>query len=114
MGVVAAALLAGGRSDSLAVPFWAQAGCGAVLALGTCAGGWRVIRTVGRGIAPHPAARRLAADTAAGAVVLVSSAAGAPVSTSQVRAASVVGAAPVPAGGATSGPRSSAGSQSRG
>jgi PiT family inorganic phosphate transporter len=92
-GVAAAALLAGGHTTTLSVPFWAQASCGSLLAFGTCTGGWRVIRTVAVGIARMRPLDAFAADSAAATVVLVSSAAGAPVSTSQVRAASVVGAA---------------------
>ena len=50
MGVIAALLLAAGRLQTFEVPLWAKVGCGAAITLGTALGGWRIVRTVGRGI----------------------------------------------------------------
>ena len=50
IGVIAALLLADGRIDTLSSPLWATLACAAALTLGTGLGGWRIIRTVGRGI----------------------------------------------------------------
>jgi PiT family inorganic phosphate transporter len=91
VGVVAALLLATGHVDTLAAPTWATLLCAGALTAGTALGGWSIIRTVGRGIYrihPHEA---LASQTSSAAVILGSSFAGAPTSTTQVVASSVVG-----------------------
>ena len=91
MGIVAALLLAGGRVQTLTVPLWATLACGAALTLGTLLGGWRIVRTVGRGIYRLGALDAFASQTAATAVILPASYVGAPVSTTHVVASSVIG-----------------------
>lgn len=91
MGVIAAVLLADGRSATLDVPLWAKLGCGAALTVGTALGGWRIVRTIGRGIVRLRQVDGLASQTGSTAVILAASAIGAPVSTTQVVASSVVG-----------------------
>jgi PiT family inorganic phosphate transporter len=91
MGVIAALLLASGHEQTLSVPGWARLGCAAALTVGTLLGGWRIVRTVGRGIVRLGALDAFASQTAATAVILTASYAGAPVSTTQVVASSVVG-----------------------
>ena len=101
MGVIAALLLASGHVHSLSVPLWVKLACGATLTLGTAMGGWRIVRTIGRRIFHLEPIDGLASQTASTAVILAASYAGAPVSTTQVVASSVVGvgarAAPDPA-----------------
>ncbi len=91
MGVIAALLLADGRLQTFTVPLWAKLGCGAALTVGTLLGGWRIVHTVGRRIFRLRAIDALASQTGATAVILASSYVGAPVSTTQVVASSVVG-----------------------
>ena len=91
MGVVAALLVAGGREDTATVPGWARLACGAALTAGTLLGGWRIVRTLGRRIVRLGALDAFASQTAATAVILGSTYAGAPVATSQVVASAVVG-----------------------
>ena len=91
MGVIAALLLAAGRLDTFDVPLWAKVGCGAAITLGTALGGWRIIRTVGRGILHLAPIDSLASQTGSTAVILPASYLGAPVSTTHVVVASVVG-----------------------
>jgi len=91
MGVIAALLVADGRLNGFSVPLWAKLGCGVVLALGTSMGGWRIVQTVGRRIVRLAPVDGLASQTASTGVILAASYAGAPVSTSHVVAASVVG-----------------------
>jgi PiT family inorganic phosphate transporter len=91
VGVIAALLLADGRIDSLAAPSWAVLACGVALTLGTSLGGWRIIRTVGRRIYRIESIEGLASQSSSAAVILGASLAGAPTSTSQVVASSVVG-----------------------
>ena len=91
MGVIAALLLASGHIDTLAVPLWVKLACGAALTLGTAMGGWRIIRTIGRRIFRLAAIDGFASQSASTAVILPASYLGAPVSTTQVVASSVVG-----------------------
>jgi PiT family inorganic phosphate transporter len=91
MGVIAALLLADGRSQTLTVPLWVKVGSGAALTVGTLLGGWRIVRTVGRGIIRLGPLDSFASQTAATAVILPASYVGAPVSTTHVVASSVVG-----------------------
>ena len=91
IGTVAALLLAAGRIDSLAAPVWAKLACAAALTAGTALGGWKIIRTVGRGIYRIRAVDGLASQAASAGVILGASIVGAPVSTTQVVASSVIG-----------------------
>lgn len=91
IGVIAALLLAAGRIDSLAAPLWTKVACAAALTAGTALGGWRIIRTVGRGIYRIQPVDGLASQTASTGVIFGASLLGAPVSTTQVVASSVVG-----------------------
>lgn len=91
IGVVAALLLAAGQVDSLTAPMWAKVSCAAALTVGTALGGWRIIATVGRRIYRIRPEEGLLSQTASAGVILASSLLGAPVSTTQVVASSVVG-----------------------
>jgi inorganic phosphate transporter, PiT family len=91
VGVVAALLLANGKIDSLAAPTWATVICAAALTVGTGLGGWRIIRTVGRRIYRIQPIEGLSSQTASTGIILGASFLGAPTSTTQVVASSVVG-----------------------
>ena len=91
IGVIAALLLAGGRISSLAAPTWVTFVCAAALTAGTALGGWRIIRTVGRGIYRFQLIEGVASTGASAAVIFGASLAGAPTSTSQVVTSSIVG-----------------------
>ena len=91
VGVVAAVLLANGRIGSLAAPTWVILVCAGALTVGTALGGWRIIRTVGRGIYRFQMIEGLASTGSSAAVIFGASLLGAPTSTSQVVASSVVG-----------------------
>jgi PiT family inorganic phosphate transporter len=91
MGVIAALLLAAGRVQTFEVPVWAKVACGAAITLGTALGGWRIVRTVGRGILHLAPIDSFASQTGSTAVILPASYLGAPVSTTHVVVSSVVG-----------------------
>jgi PiT family inorganic phosphate transporter len=91
VGVIAALLLADGRIDALSAPIWAKVACAAALTLGTAAGGWSIVRTVGRRIYHLHPVDGLCSQGASAAVILGASLLGAPTSTTQVVASSVVG-----------------------
>lgn len=91
IGVVAALLLADGRTDTLSAPIWATVGCAGALTIGTALGGWRIVETVGRRIYRLQPIEGLVSQTASAGVILGASIVGGPVSTTQVVASSVVG-----------------------
>jgi PiT family inorganic phosphate transporter len=91
VGVVAALLLGAGKIDSLSAPTWATLVCALGLTAGTALGGWRIIRTVGRRIYRLQRIEGLASQASSAGVIFGASLLGAPTSTTQVVASSVVG-----------------------
>lgn len=93
MGAIVLALVAAGRlADGTSVPNWVRLLAATALALGTAAGGWRLIRTIARRIAPLDALGGFAAQSATAVVLYVAGAAGAPISSTYTITASVAGA----------------------
>ena len=91
MGVIAALLLATGHTSSFEVPLWVKLATGVAVTLGTAFGGWRIVKTIGTKIFSLKPLDSLASQSSSTVVILGSSLIGAPVSTTQVVAASVVG-----------------------
>lgn len=92
MGAIVLALVAAGRHDTTDVPLWVRLLAATALALGTAAGGWRLIRTLGRRVAPLDALGGFAAQTSSALVLYLAGAVGAPISSTQTVTASVAGA----------------------
>jgi PiT family inorganic phosphate transporter len=92
MGVITLALIANGTvpSDATA-PFWVILTCGLAIALGTYMGGWRVIRTLGKGLVEVEGPQGMAAQSSSAAIILVSSHFGYSLSTTHVATGSIVG-----------------------
>ena len=91
VGVAAALLTAEGHLGGGGVPAWLILSVSVALTCGTAIGGWRIIRTVGRRIYRIQPLDALAGQGSAAAVIFGASLAGAPASTTQVVASSVVG-----------------------
>jgi PiT family inorganic phosphate transporter len=91
VGMVAVLLVAGGELHSLSTPLWVELACGTALTIGTAFGGWPIVRTIGRRIIRLRPIDGLASQSGSTAVLLGASVLGAPVSTTQVVASSVVG-----------------------
>ena len=92
VGVIAALLVADGRIVGVgSAPLWATLACGAALTAGTTMGGWRIVQTVGRRIYRIDPTEGLASQTASSAVIFGGSLVGAPLSTTQVVASSIIG-----------------------
>lgn len=93
MGVITLALITGGvivpDSDP---PLWVIVAAGLAIALGTYLGGWRIIRTMGKGITDIQPPQGFAAQTGAATVILASSHIGFALSTTQVCSGAVMGA----------------------
>ncbi|MHB1740452.1 MAG: inorganic phosphate transporter [Actinomycetes bacterium] len=91
MGLVTGLLLAAGVIPVFAVPFWVTALVAVVLAVGTAAGGQRIIRTVSSRFYRGGPLDGLAAQAASALTILGAGYLGAPVSTSTVVASGMVG-----------------------
>ena len=94
MGVITLALVAHGdlNPQHPSVPAWVVISAAGAIALGTYAGGWRIIRTVGMRIIRMDAAQGFAAQGAGAAVILLSSHFGYPLSSTHVISGGVMGA----------------------
>ena len=92
MGVIVLALVTGGYSDGDSVPAWVIFSAAAAISLGTYAGGWRIMRTLGRRIIHLDPARGFAAETvAAGVLYTTAFAFAAPISTTHTITSAVMG-----------------------
>ena len=94
MGVIGLALVAHGdiSASHFHVPTWVVIAAALAIALGTYAGGWRIIRTVGTRIINMDSAQGFAAEGAGAAVILASSHFGYPLSSTHVISGGVTGA----------------------
>ncbi|OBH18438.1 inorganic phosphate transporter [Mycolicibacter terrae] len=93
MGVIFLALMSYGavsKSETLP-PLWVIVSCALAMAAGTYTGGWRIIRTLGKGLVEIKPPQGMAAESAAAAVILLSSHFGYSLSTTQVATGSVLG-----------------------
>ncbi|MFN8035077.1 MAG: inorganic phosphate transporter [Acidimicrobiia bacterium] len=91
IGVVTLLLVAGGELSRFEAPLWVTIASAASLTLGTSLGGWRIVKTIGRGIYRIRPLDGFTSQTTSASVILGAAAIGAPVSTSHVVASSVVG-----------------------
>jgi len=94
MGIIALALVASGELDEdfSRPPTWVIVSAALAMALGTYAGGWRIIRTMGTRIAKIDPPQGFAAQTSCAAILWTTAHYGLPVSTTQTISGSVLGA----------------------
>jgi inorganic phosphate transporter, PiT family len=92
MGVITLALIGSGHwSDTGSIPFWVKLCCALAIASGTYIGGWRIIRTLGKGLVEIAPPQGMAAEAASAAVILTSSQLGFALSTTHVATGSILG-----------------------
>ncbi|GAA3634990.1 inorganic phosphate transporter [Microlunatus ginsengisoli] len=92
MGVITLALIAyGSWTDVHAIPLWVKVACAVSIAAGTWVGGWRVIRTMGKGLVEISSPQGMAAETSSAVIILSSSHLGMALSTTQVASGSILG-----------------------
>ncbi len=93
MGVIFLALIAYGSADKSdpMPPFWVILGCAVAIAAGTYLGGWRIIRTLGKGLVEISPPQGMAAETSSAAIILLSSHFGYSLSTTHVATGSILG-----------------------
>ncbi|MFE5817471.1 anion permease [Streptomyces sp. NPDC056479] len=93
MGIITLALVAGGAvAPDSDPPLWVILSAGLAIALGTYLGGWRIIRTMGKGLTDLQPQQGFAAQTSAATVILASSHLGFSLSTTHSVSGSVMGA----------------------
>lgn len=92
MGIMFLALVAHGSiSPDHPMPMWVKFACATAIALGTYLGGWRIIRTLGKGLVEIDSPQGFAAESASAAIILTSSHLGLPLSTTHVATGSILG-----------------------
>lgn len=91
MGIITAALLAGGYVRSFNVPDWVILASAAAMGLGTLSGGWRIVRTVGTRLTRLKPRSGFCAETGAAISLFFATYLHLPVSTTHVVAGAVAG-----------------------
>ena len=91
MGIITLSLFSAGYIHSVEVPFWVMAMCAVAMGFGTAMGGWRVIRTMGMGIFKLEPVQGFMSEISAAAIIFGATFFGMPVSTTHVKACSIMG-----------------------
>jgi PiT family inorganic phosphate transporter len=92
MGVVVLALVIHDPGRSFDIPIWVKLVCAAMMSLGTYAGGWRIMRTLGRRIIDLDPPQGFAAETTSASILYATSYIfAAPISTTHVITSSIMG-----------------------
>jgi PiT family inorganic phosphate transporter len=92
MGIITLALITNKSVPANAsAPFWVILTCALAISAGTYMGGWRVIRTLGKGLVEIESPQGMAAESASAAVILLSSHFGYSLSTTHVATGSILG-----------------------
>lgn len=92
MGIIFLALIAHGTAKaSDPLPLWVIVSCAIAMAAGTCLGGWRIIRTLGKGLVDIAPPQGFAAESTSAAIILTSAHFGLPLSTTHTVTGSILG-----------------------
>ena len=91
MGIITLALVAGGIIPEPIVPLWVILIAATAMSLGTAAGGWRIIKTMGQRVVKLDPVHGFAAETTAATIIIGASHFGMPVSTTHVISSAIIG-----------------------
>jgi inorganic phosphate transporter, PiT family len=91
MGIIAGVLFAAGYLETFSIPFWVVLAAHAAIGVGTLAGGWRIIHTMGSKITKLIPVGGFAAETGAALSILIATQTGVPVSTTHAITGAIVG-----------------------
>jgi PiT family inorganic phosphate transporter len=91
MGVMTLALVSAGVLTEFKVPLWVIVLAASAISLGTAAGGWRIIKTMGTKVVKLDPVHGFAAETTAATVIFGASTLGMPVSTTHVISSAILG-----------------------
>jgi PiT family inorganic phosphate transporter len=92
MGIIAGVLYTAGYIDAFRIDIWVVLAAHAAIALGTLAGGWRIIHTMGSKITKLQPVGGIAAETSAALSILIATNTGVPVSTTHAITGAIVAA----------------------
>ncbi len=92
MGIITLALIGAGiLPKDAGIPLWVILLAASAISLGTAAGGWRIIRTMGQRVVKLDPVHGFAAETTAATIILTASHFGMPVSTTHVISSAIMG-----------------------
>ena len=91
MGIIAGVLFTAGYIQTFYIPFWVVLVAHTAIGLGTLAGGWRIIHTMGSKITKLQPVGGFAAETGAAIALLIATQTGVPVSTTHAITGAIVG-----------------------
>ncbi len=91
MGIITLALFSAGMIPTVDVPAWVIVAAATAISLGTAAGGWRIMHTMGHRVAKLEPVHGFAAETAAASVLFATAHLGMPVSTTHVISSAIIG-----------------------
>jgi PiT family inorganic phosphate transporter len=92
MGIMTLALISAGILPADArIPLWVIVLAATAMSIGTAAGGWRIIRTMGQRVVKLDPVHGFAAETTAASIILTASQFGMPVSTTHVISSAIMG-----------------------
>jgi inorganic phosphate transporter, PiT family len=92
MGIIMAALIAGGQADSFEqMPNWVPLACYSAIGIGTMSGGWKIVKTMGTKITKVTPLEGVCAETAGAITLFTAANLGAPVSTTHTITGAIIG-----------------------
>ena len=93
MGIIAGVLVASNLNAGATedIPFWVEAICYVVIALGTLSGGWRIVKTMGSGITRLQPVGGFCAEAAAASTIIIATQGGIPISTTHAITGAILG-----------------------
>ena len=91
MGIIAGVLYTAHYIETFSIPFWVVLIAHTAISLGTLAGGWRIIHTMGSKITKLQPVGGFAAETGAAIALLIATRTGVPVSTTHAITGAIVG-----------------------
>lgn len=91
MGIIALLLYSANLTKHFYIPFWVVVSCNFVIALGTCFGGWRIVKTMGMKITKLRPLSGFCSDTASAITLALATLLGIPVSTTHTVTGAIVG-----------------------
>ncbi len=92
MGIIAILLYSSHIiGDTFYIPIWVVVSCNFVIALGTCFGGWRIVKTMGMKITKLKPVSGFCSDTASATTLALATFLGIPVSTTHTVTGAIIG-----------------------
>ena len=93
MGIITLALVTAGLQDpaEFHIPFWVKFSCATMIALGTSAGGWRIIKTLGGKMVKLQPINGFAVELTSSVILSTTAVLGMPVSTTHVISSAIMG-----------------------